>query len=94
MKNKTVVIGILNRDTKEVMAKKVESAKASDLKPTIYENIKEGSTIVTDEWRAYNSLKKNSPITLLIIQLKSWLRRIIELPIKSTPTPLRGSGRI
>lgn len=57
MKNKTVVVGILNRDTKEVIAKKVESAKTYDLQPTIYENVKEGSTIITDEWRAYNVLK-------------------------------------
>ena len=38
MSNKTVVVGIVNRDTKEVIAKKVESAKTYDLQPTIYEN--------------------------------------------------------
>ena len=59
MSNKTVVVGIVNRDTKEVIAKKVESAKTYDLQPTIYENVKEGSTIITDEWRAYNVLKWN-----------------------------------
>ncbi len=59
MSNKTVVVGIVNRDKKEVVAKKVESAKTYDLQPTIYENVKEGSTIITDEWRAYNVLKWN-----------------------------------
>ena len=44
MSNKTVVVGIVNRDTKEVVAKKVESAKTHDLQPTI----------ITDEWRAYD----------------------------------------
>lgn len=38
MSNKTVAVGIVNRDTKEVIAKKVESAKTYDLQPTIYEN--------------------------------------------------------
>ena len=36
-----------------------QSAKTYDLQPTIYENVKEGSTIITDEWRAYNVLKWN-----------------------------------
>lgn len=33
------------------------SAKTYDLQPTIYENVKEGSTIITEKWRAYNVLK-------------------------------------
>ena len=49
MSNKTVVVGIVNRDKKEVIAKKVESAKTYDLQPTIYDNVKEWSTIITDE---------------------------------------------
>jgi transposase-like protein len=54
MNNKTVVVGIVNRDTKQVFAKKVKSAKTYDLQPVINDNIKEGSIIITDEWRAYN----------------------------------------
>lgn len=59
MSNKTVVVGIVNRDKKEVIAKKVESAKTYYLQPTIYEKVKEDSTIITDEWKAYNVLKWN-----------------------------------
>ena len=58
-RKKTVVIGMVNRDTKEVVAKKVESAKTYDLQPEIYSNIKEGSTIITDEWKGYDVLKWN-----------------------------------
>jgi transposase-like protein len=59
MSNKTVVIGIVNREKQEVIAKKVDSAKTYDLQPEIYKKVKEGSTIITDEWRAYNVLKWN-----------------------------------
>lgn len=58
-RTKTVIVGLANRDTKEVVAKKVESAKTHDLQPTIYENVKEGSTIITDESKSYNVLKWN-----------------------------------
>lgn len=54
MSNKTVVVGIVNRNTKQVFAKKVKSAKTYDLQPIINGNIKEGSIIITDEWRSYN----------------------------------------
>lgn len=58
-RTKTVIVGLVNRDTKEVVAKKIESAKTHDLQPKIYENVKEGSTIITDESKSYNVLKWN-----------------------------------
>lgn len=40
MSNKTIVIGIVNRDTKEGITKKIASAKTYNLQSIIYENIK------------------------------------------------------
>jgi transposase-like protein len=57
--DKTPVIGIVNRDTKQVKAMKVPTAEKDFLLPKIYFNIKKGSAIVTDNYGAYNSLSKH-----------------------------------
>jgi transposase-like protein len=58
-KPKTVVIGMVNRDTKQVKAMKVPTAEKDFLLPKINLNVKTGSTIVTDSYHAYKDLKKN-----------------------------------
>lgn len=58
-KPKTVVIGLVNRDTKQVKAMKVPTAEKDFLLPKINLNVKNGSTIVTDSYHAYKDLKKN-----------------------------------
>jgi transposase-like protein/DUF2075 family protein len=57
--NKQCVLGIVNRDTKQVKAVKVASSKTHDLQDTIYNNVKEGSTIITDSYSSYNVLHWN-----------------------------------
>ena len=58
-KPKTVVIGLVNRDTKQVKAMKVPTAEKDFLLPKINLNVKNGSTIVTDSYHAYKDLKNN-----------------------------------
>jgi transposase-like protein len=53
---KQTILGIINRDKKQVKAIKVDSSKAYDLQEQIYNNITEGSNIITDEYKAYTSL--------------------------------------
>lgn len=53
--DKTAVIGILQRDGK-VKAKKVKDVSGKTLKSFIKENVKEGTQIMTDEWKSYNGL--------------------------------------
>lgn len=53
--DKTVVAGILQRDGK-VKAQKVKDRSAKSLHPLIKKNVKEGSQLMTDEWRSYNGL--------------------------------------
>ena len=57
--DKKVVIGIINRETGEVIAKNVESNKTEDLQPIIYKNVKDNATIITDSYFGYNNLKQN-----------------------------------
>jgi transposase-like protein len=57
--NKQCVLGIVNRDTKQVKAIKVESSKTQDLQEVIYNNVNEGETIITDGYSSYDVLKWN-----------------------------------
>ena len=56
---KTVVLGLVERNSKQVKATVVESNKTYDLQPTIYETVKEGSAIVTDSYAGYDVLNWN-----------------------------------
>lgn len=56
---KTVVIGMINRESQTVKAMKVASAEAEHLLPKIYTNVADNSTIVTDTLPAYRVLKKH-----------------------------------
>lgn len=58
-KEKTVVLGMVNRDTGCVKAMKVPSAEKDFLLPKINMTVKKGSTIITDTYQAYKDLKKN-----------------------------------
>jgi transposase-like protein len=58
-KEKTVILGMVERETGQVKAIKVESAKTYDLQDAIYETVKEGSDIVTDSYAGYDCLGWN-----------------------------------
>lgn len=58
-KPKIVVIGMVNRETKQVKAIKVSTAEKDVLLPKIALGVKKGSCIVTDTHHAYKDLKKN-----------------------------------
>lgn len=55
-KDKAVIIGIINRENKQVKTIKVNDAKANTLQKEIYSNIKNESTLITDEHKAYQSI--------------------------------------
>jgi len=53
--DKTPVVGTLQRDGK-VKAQKVNDVSRKSLHAVVKQNVKEGSTVMTDEWRSYNGL--------------------------------------
>ena len=55
---KTCIIGLVNRDTKQVKAYKVSSNEKDNLLPKIYLNCKDKSNIFTDSYNGYDDLKK------------------------------------
>ena len=57
--DKATVIGMVNRDTKQVKAMKVVNNEAEYLLPKVHIHTKRQSTIITDNYFGYNSLKKN-----------------------------------
>jgi transposase-like protein len=56
---KSVIVGLVNRETKQVKAFKIDNANKECLLPKIGCNVKEKSTIVTDTYHAYNNLRRN-----------------------------------
>lgn len=53
--DKTAVFGLVERGG-NVMAQTVKDVSGNTLKPIIYDNVKDGSVISTDEWRSYAGL--------------------------------------
>ena len=56
--NKTVVVGMLDRESRQVRAKVVPNVKRETLQNEILKNIKYGSTIYTDQAVAYDKLHR------------------------------------
>jgi transposase-like protein len=54
-KDKTPVLGMLDGNG-QILTKVIPNTKAVTLKPIVYQFIEKDSTIVTDEWKAYNGL--------------------------------------
>ena len=55
-KDKTPVIGLLDRDTKKVRCFVSTDTTAASLHPILKSNIKGGSILISDEWKGYNGL--------------------------------------
>ncbi|RYX86918.1 IS1595 family transposase [bacterium] len=53
--DKTPIFGMVQRNGK-VVAQKVKDVSGKTLKGIIKDNVKEGSQIMTDEWKSYNGL--------------------------------------
>ena len=56
--NKTVVMGLLDRELREVRAKVVPNVRRDTLQNEILREVSHESTVYTDEWIGYNSLHK------------------------------------
>ena len=76
LKSKTAILGIINRASettkKSIIAFKVDNVKASTIK-SIIKNINRDVTIYTDEFRGYNSLKKDFNHYQVNHSIKEWV---------------------
>ena len=57
LEEKAVVLGIKNRETKQVKAYHTEDNKYHTLGEKIFEKVEHGSTLITDEYKGYKALK-------------------------------------
>ena len=56
---KTAIIGLVNRETKQAKAFKIDNADKESLLPKIGCNVKEKSVVITDTYGVYKDLKNN-----------------------------------
>lgn len=56
--NKTIVMGMLDRELRQVRAKVVPNVRRDTLQNEILREVKLGSTVYTDEWIGYNALRQ------------------------------------
>ena len=56
--NKTIVMGLLDRDLRQVRAKVVPNVKRETLQNEVLREVEHGSKVYTDEWIGYKSLRE------------------------------------
>ncbi len=56
---KTIVMGLLDRNMRQVLAKVVPNVQRETLQAEILKNVKHGSTVYTDEWVGYDKVSYN-----------------------------------
>ncbi len=54
--NKTIVMGLLDRELRQVRAKVVPNVRRDTLQAEVLREVKHGSKVYTDEWIGYNAL--------------------------------------
>lgn len=54
--NKTIVMGLLDRELRQVRAKVVPNVRRDTLQAEVLREVKRGSKVYTDEWIGYNAL--------------------------------------
>jgi len=57
--HKTIVMGMLTRDTKEVRAKVIPNTTKATLQGEIHKNVGFGTHVYTDQWSGYDGLDKS-----------------------------------
>ncbi len=55
-KGKTIVMGMLDRDMREVRAKVIPNIQRETLQNAVLKHVRYGSRVFTDEWQGYNGL--------------------------------------
>jgi transposase-like protein len=72
--NKTAVMGIFDRNSREVRAKAVPNTRRETLQREILGNVEHGSKVYTDEAPAYGSVLKNDYIHETVNHIEEYVR--------------------
>lgn len=73
-KTKTSVVGMLDRELRQVRAKVVPNVKRETLQNEILEQIERGSKIYTDQWPGYDGLTKEQYIHETVNHMQEYVR--------------------
>ena len=71
---KAIVVGLLERNTRQVRANVVPNVKRETLQNAILENVGFGSTVYTDGWPGYDGLKKAQFVHETVNHIEEYVR--------------------
>ncbi len=71
---KTAVMGLLDRGTREVRTKVIPNAKRETLQKEILERVGFGSTVYTDGWAGYDGLKRAAFVHETVNHMEEYVR--------------------
>jgi transposase-like protein len=72
--NKTPVMGMLDRESRQVRAKVIPNAKREVLQAEILRQIEKGSTVYTDGWAGYDNLAAQEYIHETVTHMNEYVR--------------------
>jgi len=75
--HKTPVIGILDREQRQVRAKVVPNARREVLQAEILRQIEKGSTVYTDGWTGYDNLAAQEYIHETVTHMNEYVRGLV-----------------
>ena len=73
-RTKAVVMGMFDRDSRQVRAKVIPNAKREVLQREIISEIEKGSTVYTDGWSGYDDLKAQDYVHETVNHVKEYVR--------------------
>ena len=71
---KAIVVGMLDRDTRQVRARMVPNVKRETLQKEVLSRIGHGSTVYTDGWAGYDGLKKAEFVHETVTHINEYVR--------------------
>ena len=71
---KAIVMGLLDRDTRQVRAKVIPNVKRETLQNEILAKVAKNSTVYTDSWRGYASLEEKQFVHETVNHLEEYVR--------------------
>jgi transposase-like protein len=72
--HKTIVMGMLDRDTRQVRAQVIPNVKRETLQTAILDEITSGATVYTDRWTGYDGLKSAEFVHETVNHMEEYVR--------------------